>query len=492
MITLTILDKEYEFYARIIRFSKEIKDEEEWIEFKQSNGDPDLIGKYLSALGNVAALSGKDAGYLVWGIDNATHDIVGTSFNPSTAKKGGESLENYLSHMLSKNAFFQFYSLEVDGKPLVVCRSNKAVQHPISFAGVEYIRVGASLKKLAEFPERERKLWLGFSVFAFECDSAKDDVAQSEIGKYLDLSAYYRLIQKPYPSKMEDILTDLKRDRIIKEQDDGRYRIQNLGALSIGRNFEDFASLTSKGIRVIVHGGDLLTSYLAEKEFRTGYAICFNEIVDYIDMNAGRKEEFGEALRKTTHAYPIVAIREMIGNAIIHQDLTISGAGIIIHVFASRVTVTNPGELLCDSKRTIDAIPKVRNENLARVLRKMGIVEEQGSGFDRIEDYCASALLPSVEIKTGETQTTIILYNRKGYREYSNGDFARTCYTFACLRHFNGLDTNNQVIRERFGISEKNAAIASRILKETVEKGYLKVAESSHDKRAINYVPFYA
>lgn len=492
MITLEPTSEEYRFYERIVRNACALQGEEEWLEFKHSNSNPDLIGQYLCALGNAACICQKDNGYLIYGIDDASHEIVGTSFDPSTAKKGGEALESYLGHMLSKNAYFKFVKLFIEDRPIVIGVAMKAVSTPISFAGTEYIRVGSSLKKLKDFPESERKLWLSLSVFDFESMSALDHVEGSKIIDYLDLSCYYRNLQKPYPSKEEDILLDLTRDGIIREQDDGRFAILNCGALAIARDLSLFPSVSNRGIRIIFHQNQYLTSFSSEKTFDCGYAISLEQIVDYIDDRAGREEKIDAARRQSVHAYPPIAIREIIANAAIHQDLTSRGASIIVHLYPDRLTVTNPGKLLCDVKRSIDALPKARNEELARILRKMGFVEEQGSEFDRIEECLACEKMPSVGLETDEQKTVATLFHKRGYREFDKDDLTRTSYTFACLRHFNGLELTNSDLRERLGIEEKNAAIASRILKECVEIGALKSSESKKDKRSVNYLPFYA
>lgn len=70
--------------------------ETEWLEFKHNNDDPEEIGEYLSALANAAALLGKVNAYMVWGIDDETHDIIGTTFRSGSARVGGEELENWL------------------------------------------------------------------------------------------------------------------------------------------------------------------------------------------------------------------------------------------------------------------------------------------------------------------------------------------------------------------------------------------------------------
>lgn len=492
MIRLGQTDPRYSFFERIVERARLFSDEEEWLEFKHNNEDPDQIGQYLSALGNAAALHEKDAGYLIYGINNATHEIEGTKFDPSTAKKGGESLENYLAHMLSPNARFVFYSLEIEDAHVIVGSIDKASFYPLSFAGTEYIRIGANKKKLREFPESERFLWRAISIERFELDPAARNLTIEGVTKLLDLSIYYALQGKPYPARLEDISVDLTRDHILKPQDDGRYIITNAGALSIGRDFGNFPSIQNKLIRVILHDGEYLTSFVGEKEFVKGYACCFEDIVDYIDERSGKKEIIDGAIRHSERPFPLLSIREMLGNAMIHQDLTSAGTYIIVHVFPSRIEISNPGKLLCDINRTIDAIPKVRNEILGNILRKMKIVEEQGSGYDRIEESCAKALVPSVLVQTDEDYTVAKLFARHGYREFDSADLIRTCYTFACLRHFNGLEVTNKAIRERFGIDERNAALASRILKATEETGKIKKASDSGTKKNARYVPYYA
>ena len=63
--------------------------ETEWVEFKRDNANPQEIGEYLSALANEASLGNHPRGYLVFGIEDTTHDVVGTRFDPYAAKGVG-------------------------------------------------------------------------------------------------------------------------------------------------------------------------------------------------------------------------------------------------------------------------------------------------------------------------------------------------------------------------------------------------------------------
>ena len=75
---------------------RKMPSEQEWFEFKENNDCPDMIGKDISALANSAALKGKSHSYLIWGINDKTHEIVGTTFDWYVSKKGGEVIENWL------------------------------------------------------------------------------------------------------------------------------------------------------------------------------------------------------------------------------------------------------------------------------------------------------------------------------------------------------------------------------------------------------------
>ena len=133
--------------------------ETEWLEFKCNNKDPERIGKYLSALSNSACIETQKYGYLLWGIEDETHDVVGTSFKPRAAKKGNEDLEPWLSRLLSSHVHFKIFEYDYEGKSVVIFRVDATTNVPVRFNGQEYIRVGSALKSLADYPERAKLIW---------------------------------------------------------------------------------------------------------------------------------------------------------------------------------------------------------------------------------------------------------------------------------------------------------------------------------------------
>lgn len=88
-----------------------LSQETEWVEFKQSNDDAPMIGEYISALANAAALLGKQYGYLIWGIDDTSHSVTGTAFRPSAARYKQQELESWLLQKTAPKIHFHFSSL---------------------------------------------------------------------------------------------------------------------------------------------------------------------------------------------------------------------------------------------------------------------------------------------------------------------------------------------------------------------------------------------
>ena len=73
--------KDEKYLIDLIHYLVKFPKETEWLEFKTNYFQEDEIGKYISALSNSATLYEKNSGYMIWGIDDETHDIVGTTFD---------------------------------------------------------------------------------------------------------------------------------------------------------------------------------------------------------------------------------------------------------------------------------------------------------------------------------------------------------------------------------------------------------------------------
>ncbi len=184
--------------------------ETEWLELKHNNADPEQIGEYISALSNSAALNGKANAYMIWGIDDSSHEPVGTSFNPMKAKIGNEELENWLLRQIEPKIGFEFYDIDIEEMIVVLLEIECAFRHPVQFMNQEFIRVGTYKKKLKDHPEKERQLWRIFDQVPFEKQIAEENISSVDVLKLLDYPAYFDLLKIPLPDTRKNILDSLE------------------------------------------------------------------------------------------------------------------------------------------------------------------------------------------------------------------------------------------------------------------------------------------
>ena len=462
------------------------------LEKKVNNCEPELIGEYISALSNSATICNKEKAYLLWGINDKTHEIQGTSFSPKKAKKGNEELENWLTGGLKPRVDFKFIEVSTDKGTVVVMEIPAAVNTPTSFKGIEFIRVGSYKKKLKDYPEKERKLWISFEQKPFELRIAMENVSASKVTELLDCAAYYTLMKLPLPSNRDAIIHNMVDEEFIREMDNGNFVITNMGALLLAKDLNVFVHLKRKAIRVIKYKGNGKTNAIREQVFTKGYAIQFDDITDYIMTLIPQEEEIDGGRRQEHIMFPRKAIREMLGNMIIHQDLTAHGSGPVMEIFDTKVEASNPGSLLVEVNRIIDTVPHSRNESMASFLRIVRICEERGSGFDRMEEGMRDLTIPAPKVETGDDFTRTKLYWYDNLNDWKKDDKIRTCYLYTCYCYVNEIEVANAVLRERFGVEEKNKAIISRIIKDTIDAGFIKLSDENAAPKLRRYIPYWA
>ena len=249
------VDRNPEYLQSLVRELCRLSDETEWVEFKVGNEQPDAIGEYISALANSAAYSGKVHAYLLWGVEDQNHDIVGTDFRPLQAKIGNEELESWLLRLINPKVNFRFFEIEIEEKCVVMLEVGAAFRHPVQFKNIEFIRVGSYKKKLKDFPEKERELWRLFDRKPFEKEIAAEHVSSDEVLKLLDYPAYFDLLQLSLPESREGILKALQADDLIDKGNAGKWDITNMGAILFARRLSDFTRLKHKAARVVLYRG---------------------------------------------------------------------------------------------------------------------------------------------------------------------------------------------------------------------------------------------
>lgn len=255
---------------------------------------------------------------------------------------------------------------------------------------------------------------------------------------------------------------------------------------------DSFRTLQRKAVRVILYQGDSRIQTMKEQVSGKGYACGFEGLISYINALLPTNEVIGQALRKTVPMYPELAIRELVANALIHQDFFITGAGPMIEIFGQRMEITNPGGLLVDVARMLDNPPQSRNEALASFMRRAGFCEERGSGIDKVVFATETYQLPAPMFEVSGDSTRAILFAHRPLSQMDKSDRIRACYLHACLRYVQRSFMTNTTIRERFGLDLKNSATASRLIKEAVTAGMVKPQDEDAAPKMRQYVPFWA
>jgi predicted HTH transcriptional regulator len=481
-----------DYLVSLVRELCKLPQETEWAEFKVNDAAPQEIGEYVSALANSAALAGKAFAYLVWGIADGDHALVGTRFAPRAAKVGNEELENWLLRLLAPKIHFRFFEVKVDEQPLVLLEIERAFRHPVQFQGLELIRVGSYKKKLKDFPEKERALWRIFDRTPFEEGIAAERLRDEDVLSLLDYPGYFDLLKRPLPESREGILTALTEDGLIRRCEAGGWNITNLGALLFAKRLEEFRSLRRKAMRVIQYRGISRVETLKEQVGARGYACAFEGMIGFINGLLRSDEKIDQALRKTVPMYPELAVRELVANALIHQDFFATGAGPMVEIFENRVEITNPGAPLVDTQRFVDTAPKSRNEALASLMRRIGICEERGSGWDKVVSQTELYQLPAPLPEATEDHTRVVLFAPRPLSKMDRADRVRAVYLHACLRYVNREHMTNSSVRDRFGIEPQNIATASRLIREAVEAGYIVPYDPNAAPKLMRYLPIWA
>jgi len=468
--------------------------ESEWIEFKHNNADPEQIGQYISAVSNSAALHRQEHGYVVWGIEDGSLEVVGTSFKPFHTKVGNEELVNWIATQLEPRVHFEFFECELDAKRIILLEVQRCPRRPVGFKGTEYIRVGSYKKKLKDHPEKERLLWSRSPGAPFESEIVSARLDSDEVLRLIDHSAFFEISHQPLPETKSGLLDRLAREKLIQRSMSGDcWDITKLGAILFARRLDDFDGLARKAVRVIHYRGRDRVHTIKEYLTGRGYAAAFEGLVTYVDDQLPRNEEIPGALRKEGRQYPLPALRELIANAIIHQDFSMTGVSPMVEIFVDRVEITNPGTPLIETLRFIDEPPQSRNEALASLMRRLNICEERGSGIDKVIFEVEAAHLPPPEFLHTDNHTKAVLFGPRKLSEMDRRDKVRACYQHACLLYVSNLKMTNASLRLRLGIAEQNYATASRIIADTIEKGLVQQYDrDSASRRHAAYVPFWA
>jgi len=460
----------------------------DWKENLSSNHEK--LSNHLSAFAN-----NPGGGFLIFGIDNKTKQPVGISSHDS--ERVITTLSNRARGTLTPEVIIEHSHFLYQQHNLLAIFIHESSTKPVHMKNgtIEdsYIRSGGSTRKASR--NEVGGLMLNSRIPRWEELNATSLLAENEVLALLDCYAIHELLKRPTPSTNQEITHWLETEKMIKKSNDEGYYITNFGAISAARSLNNFDDLARKTIRVIRYKG--LNKLATEKEFPSekGYAIGFHQLIQFIRISLPESEIIRDAFRQEDSVYPEIALRELIANALIHQDFTIRGKSPMIEIFDDRIEITNPGTLIASKNvdRLIGTSPESRNEILAQAFRRYHICEERGTGF--VKTIVAIELfgLPPLKFEQGENYFKVILSSPRQFANMSRDERIQACYQHAVIKHLSNSSMTNTSLRERFKMHEKQRAMISRLIKEALAAKVIKAKDiKSKSSKHIEYLPYWA
>ena len=322
-------------------------------------------------------------------------------------------------------------------------------------------------------------------------DHTRESLLVDEVDELLDIDAYFSLLKLPKPSNLWSGIARLEADGLI-DDNNGLFAIRRVAAILLAKRFESFPELQRRATRIIVYNGNSKLDTKLERQSKRGYAIGFQNLVRFIGEQLPQNEVIENAVRREVKLVPDEVIRELVANALIHQDFDISGASVMVEIYSDRVEISNPGMPAIPADRFIDGCQS-RNESLAMAMRKLGICEEKGSGIDRVVQTAEILQLPAPNFHAGYQTTVVTIFGPKDFDDMGRDDRIRACYQHCALRYVMSQQMTNQSLRQRFNLPESKSAIISQIISSTAETGLIKLDEKVGGSRKFaRYLPFWA
>ncbi len=447
------------------------------LEFKEAKEqfDQTKLMRYCVALAN------EGGGWLVLGVsDKIPRAVIGTS-----AFQDIQDIRRKIFDKLHFRVEIEEF-LHPSGRIIGFCCPPRPVGTAYQHDGAYWMRSGEDL-----LPMSEDRLRVIHSETAADWldEPAASNLDAAAVVDLLDTQSFFDLLKIPYPTQQSGVLERLFTEGLIAKSGPN-WSISRMGAILLAKRLNAFPiSVSRKAVRAIIYDGSSKTTVKVDRPGNKGYASGFGPLIDFIYDSAPANKIFEETIRRETKMFPKQAIRELIANAMVHQDFSVTGTSVMIELYSDRLEISNPGKPSVSPDRFIDEY-RSRNDKLADIMRRMGICEERGSGIDKVVLAAEVHQLPAPDFRASEVRTTCIMFGHQDFSVMSKTDRIRACYQHCCLMYVTNKRMTNQSLRERFSLPESKAALVSQIINAAVEVGQIKLDDSeSTSRRYARYVP---
>ena len=387
-----------------------------WLEWKHCNDNPESIGKYISALANSACVEGREFGYMIWGIDNESKTVIGTTFDSDHAKQGNQPLAIYLKTNLRPNLAFDFHSFEYNGKKVVLLEVEAAYRQPVLFKGEGYIRVGESRTELRKHPDLEARIYRTVG---------KDWSAEIIVGATMEDLApeAVRAARERYSEKhrsdsfAEEIETWSTEEFLNKAKLTINGKITRAALILLGKP-ESAHWLNPSVVKITWNLMDNDGTSIDYQHFEPPLLLAVDRIFAKIRNITIRTMPDGTLFPVEISQYDSWVFREALHNCIAHQDYTFC-RNVIVAEYPDRVQISNMGAFAPGTLEKVlhdDGRPRFYlNRQLTEAMVELNMIDTIGSGIRRMFKKQQKRYMPMPDYDistTPEEMVRVILYGK--------------------------------------------------------------------------------
>ena len=451
--------------------------------------DKKRLSEHLSAFANQAG-----GGFLVFGVDD-----TGTpaSVDAATIEKAVNQLANLGREAVEPPVALDHSVESYESERLLFVHVPESAVKPVHLRGKSlehaFIRSGGTTRKASR--QEIGTMMLHSRTPRWEELHASVLLTDAEVVLMLNGEPILTMLERPIPTSADEMLSWMAAEKFVAREPAGGGHVTNLGAVAAARKLADFSDLSRKAVRIVIYDGLNKAKTKQEREGSKGYAISFQGVLQNVTALLPQSEVIEKALRVKRTMYPEIALREIIANALIHQDFSITGAGPLIEIYDDRIEISNPGGLLPSKRldRLIGTQPESRNELLARAFRRYKICEERGSGLLKAGLQIELYGLPPIKFDAGPNHFKVTLHAPRTFAQMAPRERLDACAQHAVLKHFSGSAMTNTSLRERLKMPEKQRSMVSVLIQEALDQKLIKPADPENKSRKFaEYVPFWA
>lgn len=384
------------------------------VEFKSNLSDAERIGAYLSGLANTAALQGRDRAWLVWGVEDGSHRVSGTGFDPFQQKVGNQSLSMWLQVMTKPRADFTFHELRYEGLHVVMLEIHPARGAPVAFQHVRYIRLDSHLVKLAEFPNHESRLWGALGIAedwtgVVMPEASLDDLDHRAIDAARLRYTEYLVRSEPNGERHEairsevaglEVSTLLNKARVTKQG-----RVTRAALLLLGKD-ESAHLLGPADAKMTWILRDAFNDTVTSQPFGIPFLLATEQLCARIRNVTLDHMPDGSLFPTPVPQYDSWVLREALHNCVAHQDYVLGGKiNLVEH--PDRLVFSNLGQFIPESVAWMlehQSPPEhYRNQWLIDAMIRLRMIDQAGSGIRRMFTTQRQRFFPLPDYEFGQT-----------------------------------------------------------------------------------------